>query len=72
MAGTVYGKGGGDRMIEKRSQRERLGIVESLLVGINIELRDGKVEDITQQAVNCQVEMNRMVWKLNKMREEMK
>lgn len=51
--------------IEKRSQAERLAIVESLLVGINSEVYEGKAERILQQAVNCQVEINRLVFVLN-------
>ena len=51
--------------IEKRSQAERLAIIESLLVGINSEVYEGKAERILQQAVNCQVEINRLVFKLN-------
>lgn len=54
--------------MEKRTQAERLSIVEALLVGINEEIFKGKVEDILQMAVNCQIEINRMVWKLNKVR----
>ena len=60
-------------VIEKRNQAERLAIVESLLVGINSELFDGEAEDpldITQQAVNCQIEIDRMVFKLNKLLQE--
>ena len=59
--------------IEKRTQAERLAIVESLLVGINSELFDGEAEDIfdiSQLAVNCQIEINRMVFKLNKLLQE--
>lgn len=51
--------------IEKRSQAERLAIIESLLVGINSEVYEGKAERILQQAVNCQVEINRLVFELN-------
>lgn len=55
--------------IEKRTQAERLSIIESLLVGVNSEIFGGKAENILQQAVNCQVEIDRMVWKLNKLSE---
>lgn len=55
-------------VIEKRTQSERLAIVESLLVGINSEIQEGKTEPILQQAANCQIEINRMVFKLNKIR----
>lgn len=51
--------------IEKRSQAERLAIVESLLVGIKSEVYEGKAERILQQAVNCQVEIDRLVFVLN-------
>ena len=51
--------------IEKRSQAERLAIIESLLVGINSEVYEGKAERILQQAVNCQVEIDRLVFELN-------
>lgn len=51
--------------IEKRSQAERLAIVESLLVGINSEVYEGKAERILQQAVNCQTEIDRLVFELN-------
>lgn len=56
--------------IEKRTQAERLTIIESLLVGINSEIYEGNAEQILQQAVNCQIEINRMVFKLNKLQEE--
>lgn len=52
--------------MEKRTQAERLSIVEALLVGVNEEIFKGKAEDILQIAVNCRIEINRMVWKLNK------
>lgn len=54
--------------MERRTQAERLSIVEALLTGVNEEIFKGKAEDILQIAVNCQVEINRMVWKLNKVR----
>ena len=55
--------------IEKRTQSERLAIIESLLVGINSEIYEGNAEPILQQAVNCQIEINRMVFKLNRLQE---
>lgn len=55
-------------VIEKRTQAERLAIIESLLVGINSEIYEGKAELILQQAVNCQIEINRMVFELNRLR----
>lgn len=60
-------------MLEKRSQLERLSIAEALLVSVMAELTEGKVDNIirtSQAAVNCQIEANRIVWKLNHMREE--
>ena len=52
--------------LEKRSQAERLIIAESLLEGIWAEFLDGKIDkDIIQTAVNAQVSINRIVWKLN-------
>lgn len=48
-----------------RSQLERLTIVESLLVSIMEEFEYGEMEDILQNAVNCQIEINRIVWELN-------
>ena len=48
-----------------RSQMARLTIVESLLVSIMEEFEYGEMEDILQNAVNCQVEINRIVWELN-------
>lgn len=55
--------------IEKRTQTERLSIIEALLVGINSEIYEGNAEQIIQQAVNCQIEINRMVFELNKLQE---
>lgn len=57
-------------LIEKRSQAERLAIVDSLLVEINSEINKGEVENILQEAVYCQTEINRMVWALNRLRGE--
>ena len=50
----------------KRSQLERLTIVESLLVSITEEFEVGVIDlNIMQTAVNCQIEINRIVWELN-------
>lgn len=61
-------------MLKKRSQSERLMIVESLVSKLWDELEDNNSEeDILQLAVNVQVYVNRIVWKLNKqMQEEVK
>ncbi len=66
----LHRKENGMGVIEKRTQAERLAIIESLLVGINSEIYEGKAETILQQAVNCQIEINRMVFELNRLREE--
>lgn len=59
-------------MIKKRSISERLAIAESLLVSVMQDLTEGKAETDTgtlQAAVNCQIEVNRIVWKLNERKE---
>jgi len=57
--------------LTKRSQTERLIIVDTLLTGIREELSKGKTEEnILQLAVNCQVEINRIVFKLNHIEED--
>lgn len=49
-----------------RSQIERLTIAETLLAGVWEEVRLGCVQDgALQLAVNCQIDINRIVWKLN-------
>ena len=56
----------------KRSQLERITIAESLLSSIweDYDLRGELDTDILQTAVYCQISVNRIVWKLNKMRDE--
>ena len=55
----------------KRSQLERLTIVESLLVSITEEFEVGVIDlNIMQTAVNCQIEINRIVWELNMQMEK--
>lgn len=49
-----------------RSQAERFAIADSLLTGLWEEIRLGCAQDgILQVAVDCQVMINRIVWKLN-------
>ena len=49
-----------------RSQMARLNIVEGLLVSIMEEFEVGAIDmNIMQTAVNCQIEINRIVWELN-------
>ena len=49
-----------------RSQMARLNIVEGLLVSIMEEFEVGAIDmNILQTAVNCQIEINRIVWELN-------
>ena len=58
--------------VEKRTQSERLTIVEALLTSLWDEISEGEIEAkgayILQQAVDCQIFMNRIVWKLNEER----
>ena len=54
-----------------RSQMARLTIVESLLVSITEEFEVGVIDlNIMQTAVNCQIEINRIVWELNMQMEK--
>ena len=56
--------------MKKRSQAERLAIAESLVSSVWDEVVDDKVEnmpDVLQLAVNIQVDVNRIVWRLNQM-----
>ena len=60
-------------MIEKRTQAERLGIAEELLTSVREEIEKGKAdtsvlqtEVLLQIAVFCQVEINRIVWMLDR------
>ena len=62
-----------DQAIEQRSQRERLAIALGLLGSVWAEYEDGLVEDYwgnLQLAVIAQVDINRIVWRLNKATEE--
>ena len=54
-------------MIEKRTQAERLGIAEELLTSVREEIEKGKSDtSALQTAVFCQVEINRIVWMLDR------
>ncbi len=54
-----------------RSQMARMNIAESLLESIMEEFESGVIDmNIMQTAVNCQIGINRIVWKLNQMRNE--
>ena len=54
-------------MIEKRTQAERLAIAEALVTSVRWEMDYGKVDtSILQTAVYCQVEIDRIVWMLNR------
>lgn len=56
--------------MKKRSQAERLTIAESLVSSVWEEVVDDNVEsmpDVLQLAVNIQVDVNRIVWRLNQM-----
>ena len=59
--------------MKKRSQAERLTIAESLVSSVWEEVADDNVEnmpDVLQLAVNIQVDVNRIVWRLNQMNNE--
>lgn len=54
-----------------RSQMARLNIVEGLLDSIMEEFEVGAIDmNILQTAVNCQIEINRIVWELNMQMEK--
>lgn len=57
--------------LTKRSRAERMVIVCSLLSGILKEIKTCEAEDIEsgllKNAVHAQVDMNRIVWKLNEL-----
>ena len=54
-------------MIEKRTQAERLAIAEELVTSVRYEIESGKVDtSVLQTAVYCQVEINCIVWMLNR------
>lgn len=52
--------------ILRRSQVERLTIIDTLLTKLLAEVRDGHLEQgALQQAVYCQAELNRLVFRMN-------
>ena len=52
--------------MKKRSQIERLIIAEMLLASVWEEMKNGNIEDnLMQTAVYAQIDINRIVWKLN-------
>jgi hypothetical protein len=54
-------------MIEKRTQAERLAIAEEMVTSVRYEIESGKVDtSVLQTAVYCQVEIDRIVWMLNR------
>lgn len=54
-------------MMEKRTQAERLAIAEELVTSVRWEIDNGKVDtSVLQTAVYIQVEIDRIVWKLNR------
>ena len=56
-------------MIEKRTQAERLAIAEELVTSVRYEIERGKVDtSVLQTAVYCQVEIDRIVWMLNRIK----
>ena len=60
------------RNIKNISQAERLKMAEQLLDSVWEEISNEKVESLAmlQTAVNCQVQIGRIVWLLNKKNEE--
>ena len=57
-------------VLTKRSQAERLTIAENLIASVWTDYLGGNIEDNNLQlAVNIQVNVNRIVWKLNALRE---
>lgn len=52
--------------MEKRTQTERLIIAETLVSGVYQESREGKTEDILQEAFSLHIRVNQLVWWLNK------
>lgn len=60
------------RNIKNISQAERLKMAEQLLDSVWEEISNEKVESLAmlQAAVNCQVQIGRIVWLLNKKNEE--
>lgn len=53
--------------LKKRSQAERLLIAFTLIDSIWWEMQNGKIDsDLLQLAVDTQVDINRIVWLLNK------
>lgn len=54
-------------MMEKRTQAERLAIAEELVTSVRWEMDNGNVDtSVLQTAVYIQVEIDRIVWKLNR------
>ena len=54
--------------LKKRSQIERLIIAEMLLASVWEEMKNGNIEDdLMQTAVYVQIDINRIVWKLNEL-----
>jgi len=59
-----------EAVLTKRSQAERLTIAENLIASVWADYLGGNIEDNNLQlAVNIQVNVNRIVWKLNALRE---
>lgn len=57
--------------LKKRTQAERMAIAETLLSSVWEEFERGIIdEDVMQVAVNAQVDIDRIVWKLNALNAE--
>ena len=59
-------------VLTKRTQAERIAIVESLLVGLREEIEAGQAENILQAAVYAQIDINRIVFEVNAQMNERK
>lgn len=59
-------------VLVKRTQAERMAIVESLLVGLREEIEAGQAENILQAAVYAQIDINRIVFEVNAQMNERK
>ena len=56
--------------LKKRSQTDRLIIADALVDSVWEEIRNGKSENVLQLAVDIQVNVNRIVWKLNEIQNK--
>lgn len=60
----------GELNLKKRSQADRLIIADALVDSVWEEIRNGKSENVLQLAADIQVNVNRIVWKLNEIQNK--